>query len=139
LTRHAKDKSTDDEDRQTGPMEPDVLLHMCTATEWETARAAGALTPPSLAEAGFVHLSTPEQVELPANRLFHGRSDVLLLLLDPAGIDVEIRWEPGVPGDPASMRFPHAYGPIPTTAVQAALPYRPEPDGSFTRPDLSAR
>lgn len=120
-------------------MEPDVLLHMCTATEWETARAAGALTPPSLAEAGFVHLSTPEQVELPANRLFHGRSDVLLLVLDPARIDVEIRWEPGVPGDPASMRFPHAYGPIPEAAVRAVLPYHPGSDGSFTRPDLSAR
>jgi uncharacterized protein (DUF952 family) len=114
----------------------DVLLHMCTTADWEAARAAGALTPPSLAEAGFVHLSTPEQVALPANRLFHGRSDVLLLVLDPARIDVEIRWEPGVPGDPESMRFPHAYGKIPTTAVLKTLPYRPGADGSFTPPAL---
>jgi uncharacterized protein (DUF952 family) len=120
-------------------MESEVLLHMSTAAGWEAARAAGVLAPPSLAEVGFVHLSTSEQVALPANRLFHGRSDVLLLVLDPARIGVEIRWEPGVPGDPESMRFPHAYGPIPTAAVLDAMPYPPNPDGSFALPDLSAR
>jgi uncharacterized protein (DUF952 family) len=118
-------------------MESEVLLHMCTAAEWEAARAAGAVTPPSLAQVGFVHLSTPEQVSLPANRLFRGRTDVLLLVIDPARVPVEIRWEPGVPGDPESMRFPHAYGPVPAAAVTAALPYRPGEDGTFTPPTLS--
>ncbi|HLU57587.1 MAG TPA: DUF952 domain-containing protein [Pseudonocardia sp.] len=120
-------------------MESDVLLHMCTAGEWEAARAAGVIAPPSLAEAGFVHLSTPEQVSLPANRLFKGRSDILLLVIDPARIGVEVRWEPGVPGDPASMRFPHAYGPVPASAVTATLPYRPGEDGTFTAPTLPGR
>jgi uncharacterized protein (DUF952 family) len=117
-------------------VESEVLLHMCTTADWEATRAAGVLAPPSLAEVGFVHLSTPEQVALPANRLFHGRSDVLLLVLDPARIDVEVRWEPGVPGDPDSMRFPHAYGPVPTAAVTATLPYQPGDDGTFTAPRL---
>ena len=117
-------------------MESDVLLHMCTSAEWEAARVAGVVAPPSLAEVGFVHLSTPEQVSLPANRLFRGRSDVLLLVIDPARIGVEVRWEPGVPGDPESMRFPHAYGPIATAAVTTTLPYRPGADGTFTAPAL---
>jgi uncharacterized protein (DUF952 family) len=117
-------------------VESEVLLHICTVAEWDAARTAGAVAPPSLADVGFVHLSTPEQVALPANRLFRGRSDLLLLVLDPARIGVEVRWEPGVPGDPESMRFPHAYGPVPTAAVLEALPYRPGPDGSFTPPDL---
>jgi uncharacterized protein (DUF952 family) len=112
------------------------LLHMCTTADWEAARTAGALAPPSLAEVGFVHLSTPEQVTLPANRLFRGRSDILLLVIDPARIGVEVRWEPGVPGDPESMRFPHAYGPVPTAAVLRVVPYHPRPDGSFPAPDL---
>jgi uncharacterized protein (DUF952 family) len=131
LTRRAKDKA-----RQTARVESDVLLHMCTAAEWESARVAGALAPPSLAEVGFVHLSTPGQVALPANRLFRGRSDVLLLVIDPARVGVEIRWEPGVAGDPGSMRFPHAYGPVPTSAVTATLPYLPGEDGTFTPPAL---
>jgi uncharacterized protein (DUF952 family) len=117
-------------------VESEVLLHLCTTAEWDAARAAGAIAPPSLTEVGFVHLSTPEQVTLPANRLFRGHSDVLLLVIDPARIGVEVRWEPGVPGDPESMRFPHAYGPIPAAAVTAALPYRPGDDGTFTPPTL---
>jgi uncharacterized protein (DUF952 family)/GNAT superfamily N-acetyltransferase len=74
--------------------------------------------------AEFVHLSTPDQVTLPANRLFAGRTDLNLLVLDPSRIGVEVRFEPGVPTDPASMRFPHAYGPVPVSAVLAVVPYR---------------
>ena len=32
------------------------------------------------------------------------------------------------------MRFPHAYGPIPTAAVRAVVPYRPDADGAFRTP-----
>jgi uncharacterized protein (DUF952 family) len=79
-----------------------------------------------------VHLSTPEQVALLANRLFCSRSNLLLLVLDPARIGVEIRWEPGVPGDPESMRYLHAYGPVPVAAVMAVRPTRRTPTASST-------
>jgi uncharacterized protein (DUF952 family)/N-acetylglutamate synthase-like GNAT family acetyltransferase len=101
------------------------LLHLTTPGEWRTALGAGAVTPPSLAEVGFVHLSSPAQVHLPADRLFPGRRDVVLLVVDPARLADPVRLEPGVPGDPASMRFPHLYGPLPTAAVTAVLPWRP--------------
>ena len=39
-----------------------------------------------------------------------------------------------MPGDPASMRFPHLYGPLPVAAVTSVLPYRPGPDGAFVEP-----
>jgi uncharacterized protein (DUF952 family) len=114
-----------------------VLLHLIDRDGWRAAQAADVIAPPSLAEVGFVHLSTPDQVALPANRLFAGRHDLLLLLvLDPARIDVDIRWEPGVHGDPATMRFPHAYGPLPVSAVRAVIDYRPGADGRFTDPEL---
>lgn len=109
------------------------LLHLATPDEWRAHRAAGVIAP-SVAE--FVHLSTPDQVALPATRLFAGRTDLLLLVLDPSAIGVEIRFEPGVPTDPASMRFPHAYGEIPVSAVVHVLPYRPGPDGTFGTPTL---
>jgi uncharacterized protein (DUF952 family) len=110
------------------------LLHLITPAEWRAALAAGVVAPPSLAEVGFVHLSAAGQVALPADRLFHGRTDLVLLALDPDRIGVPVRHEPGVPTDPASMLFPHAYGPVPTAAVLAVLPYRPRPDGGFTAP-----
>ena len=109
----------------TGP-----LLHLITAADWALARARGTLAPTH--GDGFVHLSTPEQVQLPANRLFAGRTDVLLLVVDSTGLDV--RFEPGMPYDPPEMRFPHAYGTVPTSAVIAEVPYPPRSDGTFPPP-----
>ncbi|HVL84806.1 MAG TPA: DUF952 domain-containing protein, partial [Pseudonocardia sp.] len=103
------------------------LLHLITPAAWRTALAVGAVT--ASAGARFVHLSVPEQVALPADRLFAGRTDLLLLAVDPTGLDV--RWEPGVPGDPPELRFPHCYGPVPTAAVTAVLPYRPDTGGGW--------
>jgi uncharacterized protein (DUF952 family) len=107
-----------------------LLVHLCTPFEWEAAQAAGEVQPASLAEAGFVHLSTAQQVHLPANRIFSGL-DVLVLYVDSSVLEAPLRWEPGVPGDPESMLFPHLYGPLPAAAVVRVAPYRPGPDGVF--------
>ncbi len=49
-----------------------VLVHLCTPAGWRAALDDGALRP----EGPFVHLSWPEQVQLPAQRLFPGRRDL---------------------------------------------------------------
>ncbi len=110
---------------------PAVLVHICGADEWQAAQVAGELRPGSLASQGFVHLSAPEQVHLPANRLYAGRTDLVLLRIDPARLSSPVRWEPGVPSDPAAMVFPHLYGPLPVTAVISVTPYLPDADGRF--------
>ena len=110
---------------------PAVLLHLISSDEWSSATTQGNLWPESLRSAGFVHLSTPEQVHLPANRLYRGRDDLVLLHIDPARLDAPIRWESGVPTDPESMRFPHLYGALPVTAVINVTSYHPGADGIF--------
>lgn len=97
--------------------------------DWAQASRRGGIEPDS--SAGFIHLSTPEQVHLPANRLFRGRRDLLLLHIDVSALEATVRWEPGVATDPESMLFPHLYGPLPTEAVIKAVEYPPAPDGSF--------
>lgn len=114
-----------------------TLLHICSRDDWESARGSGAVTPPSLETEGFVHLSTPDQVHLPANRLFAGRTD-LLLHVDPARLTDPVRYEPGVPGDPESMRFPHLYGPLPVAAVVDVTTFEPGADGRFAAPAVPA-
>jgi uncharacterized protein (DUF952 family) len=111
---------------------PDLLLHLCETDVWQAARSRGELRPSSLSDVGFVHLSTAEQVHLPANRLYADRTDLVLLYVDPARLDSEVRWEPGVPTDPESMLFPHLYGPLPISAVVRVTPYRPGADGLFS-------
>jgi uncharacterized protein (DUF952 family) len=110
---------------------PRELIHLCTTDEWERAREAGERRPPSLDGEGFVHLSAPEQVHLPANRLFAGRGDMVVLRLDPDLLGAPVRWEAGVASDPEAMTFPHLYGPLPLTAVTSVTPYVPDPDGRF--------
>lgn len=106
-------------------MPADPLVHLVDPAQWRAALAAGALRPPSLESSGFVHLSTPDQVHLPAGRLHPGRRDMVLLVVDPARLTDPLRWEPGHPDDPAGLLFPHLYGPLPVTAVVAVVPYRP--------------
>lgn len=107
---------------------PDVLVHLCGIQEWSDARTRGGIQPEA---SGFIHLSTPEQVHLPANRLFGGRDDLVVLRIDPALLESPVRWEPGVPTDPESMLFPHLYGPLPIGAVISVTAYPPSPDGTF--------
>jgi uncharacterized protein (DUF952 family) len=116
---------------------PDLLLHLCGRWDWDAAKAVGELCPQSLTEAGFVHLSTPRQVHLPANRLFAGRTDLVLLHVDPRALGSPLHWEPGVATDPESMLFPHLYGPLSVTAVINVTSYSPGPDGRFPEFPLS--
>ncbi|WP_346619559.1 GNAT family N-acetyltransferase [Blastococcus montanus] len=103
-------------------MSADVLVHLVEPARWRAALGQGAIRP---GPDGFVHLSTPEQVHLPARRLFPGRRDLALLVVDPTRLADPVRFEPGHPDDPAGLLFPHLYGPLPTTAVVAVVPYRP--------------
>jgi uncharacterized protein (DUF952 family) len=106
-----------------------VLVHLCTAAQWARARLHGELSPQP--DVGFVHLSAPEQVHLPATRLYSGRTDLMLLCIDPDRLHAPVRWEPGVPTDPEAMLFPHLYGALPVAAVTDVVVYRPGPDGAF--------
>jgi uncharacterized protein (DUF952 family) len=112
--------------------QPTVLLHLCGEDDWRRAQDRGELLPESFGDVGFVHLSTREQVHLPANRLYSGRTNLLLLRVDLARLIDPLRWEPGVSTDPDGMLFPHLYGPLPTAAVIDVTPYRPGPDGVFS-------
>ena len=76
-------------------------------------------------------MSTPKQVHLPANRLYRGRDDLVLLHIDPARLDSPIRWELGIATDPESMLFPHLYGAVPVDAVINVTSYLPSADGTF--------
>ena len=113
------------------PCDTHTLVHLCTPGEWALAGKRGAHRPDSLRSEGFVHLSTPQQVHLPANRIFAGRRDLLLLRLDPDLLAAPVRWEPGAPVDDPAMRFPHLYGPLPVEAVLGVDSYLPGPDGFF--------
>lgn len=95
------------------------LFHITTAAEWEAGVGAGSFTGStrgkSLAEVGFIHCSFAGQVADVAAAVYAECDDELVLLqIDPARIDAEIKVEPA-PGTDQS--YPHIYGPLPITAV----------------------
>lgn len=61
--------------------DPAMLVHLCGVQEWSHARERGGIYPES-DKTGYIHLSTLEQVHLPANRLYRGRADLVLLYID---------------------------------------------------------
>ena len=68
-----------------------IIYHITTRSDWRTALTAGSYAAASLAAAGFIHCSTALQVVATANRLFKGRADLLLLCIDTAKVQAEIR------------------------------------------------
>jgi uncharacterized protein (DUF952 family) len=72
--------------RCAGYPDPELLVHLCGERQWRAACAAGQVLPESLEQVGFVHLSTQWQVHLPTNRLFAGRADLVVLLVNPAAM-----------------------------------------------------
>lgn len=113
-----------------------MILHITTRDAWRSGEPYRA---DSLDTEGFIHCSDFGTVHLPANRLYAGRTDLVLLEIDPARLDVPLRWEPGAPPDPNGAWFPHVYGPIPPTAVVAVHDFEPSADGRFQLPDQLAR
>ena len=90
------------------------IIHLITESDWAAARKAGSWSPPSLKTEGFIHCSRPEQVAATVKRHFPGRTDLLMLTLDPARITAEIREEDSYS---RGETFPHIYGPLNLDAV----------------------
>lgn len=112
-----------------------MILHIAHQSEWEEARAAGEpYTADSLAAEGFIHCSTPAQVLGPANELYHSQTDLVLLVIDPARLSADLVYEDCYESGQA---FPHIYGPLNLDAVLRAVPFPPQPDGTFALPNLS--
>jgi len=90
------------------------VFHITTRAAWDAALAAGEYRAASLAEVGFIHLSTAAQWPRTLARFFAGARDLVLLEIDPARVTAEIRFERADDED-----FPHLYGVLPTAAVVA--------------------
>lgn len=109
------------------------LLHIAPRAVWDSAVAAGMnYTDPSLKAEGFIHLSTPAQVLIPANERFAGRQDLVLLVIDADRLDDEVIFEDCYE---SGLEFPHLYGPLPVAAVTQVLDFAPSSDGTFELPE----
>lgn len=109
-----------------------VVFHIIGANAWAGAQHAGEYMPEGFHEEGFIHLSKRQQILRPANLLFKGRSDLVLLEIDVEALTAELRYEPGSHGE--DEMFPHLYGPLNLNAVREVHIFNCGADGTFTLP-----
>ena len=110
-----------------------MILHIARREEWEAAQATGDYRADTLMTEGFIHCSTPAQVLGPANTMFRGQADLLLLVIDPAWLTADLVYEDCYE---TGQAFPHIYGPLNLNAVRRAVPFPPNGDGRFSLPRL---
>jgi uncharacterized protein (DUF952 family) len=110
-----------------------VIYHIASAADWEQAREDGECRTSTrgqrLADVGYIHASTAQQVAPVANAIYGDDTDLLILVIDADRVEPEIRYE-HVPGwdDP----FPHIYGPLSARAVIKTLPLDRDASGRFS-------
>ncbi|MCA0383338.1 MAG: DUF952 domain-containing protein [Bacteroidetes bacterium] len=92
------------------------VYHVTTKAAWEQALQLGKYEAPSLHTEGFIHTSDAHQVAGVLERFYAGQTDLLRLCIDPAKLDVHLKYEAA--SDVPEL-FPHIYGPIPVQAVIA--------------------
>lgn len=108
-----------------------MILHIARKAEWQTAVAAGHYVTHSLESEGFIHCSTLDQVLLPANTLFQGQADLVLLCISPTLVHAPIVYEDCYQ---SGQKFPHIYGQLNVDAVNQVVEFLPNSDGSFSLP-----
>lgn len=103
-------------------------MHFTSRGEWARGRAAGVYAPETMRRNGSVPLAFGHQLTRVASEHARGRRDLVLLVVDPAGLEADLRIESG---------FPHLYRPVPMSAVRLVADFPPEADGSFALPDAA--
>lgn len=116
-----------------------LIYHITVSTDWQDALAGGSYTISTrgltLAEQGFIHCSTEDQVTTVANFIYRGDTDLIVLVIDSSRVSAQIRYEK-VPG--SDDEFPHIYGPLNIDAVIGTVPLNVNADGmfAFTAPKI---
>ena len=91
----------------------ETVFKICSREEWHIAVDNGIYKGSALdLSDGFIHLSTRDQVVETAQLHFRGLDDLVLVAIDPNGLD--IRYEESRNG----QMFPHLYSDLP---VESAL------------------
>lgn len=118
--------------------QPAVIFHMAESARWNAAIQSGEthFAPVSLNSEGFIHLSTLDQVLIPANSLYKNRKDLLLLAvsvptLTKLGMADKLIYEDCYA---SGMAFPHLYAKLPIESIVNVVEFTPNSAGLFEIP-----
>lgn len=116
-----------------------MIYHITSRAAWNDARPRGDYRAESLGTEGFIHCSTESQVLPVAEKYYAGQHGLVLLMIDPALLTSDLKWEPPSGGAPPpgvaeGDLFPHIYGQINLDAVVRVFDLEADPEGTFKLP-----
>ena len=95
-----------------------MIVHVCSASEWAEAQAAGVYRAGSLESEGFIHFSRWSQLPGTVQRYYAGVEDLVVLVVEESALDdLRIELSPST-----GETYPHLYGELPVAAVAEVLP-----------------
>ncbi|MEZ4861509.1 MAG: DUF952 domain-containing protein [Caldilineaceae bacterium] len=105
-----------------------MIYHMLPAALWQQQAADQPYCASTVASEGFMHCTgEPELLLWVANRFYRAiPGDFVILGLDPALVQAEVRWEKA-----DGRYFPHIYGPLNLDAVVQVYPFPRDAEGKF--------
>lgn len=108
-----------------------MIYHMLTAATWNAQRSNQPYTCSSLETEGFIHCTAESERLLQVANAFYTKEagEFLILCIDEAEVDAEIRWERA-----DGHLFPHIYGPLNLDAILKILPFPRDYSGRFLPP-----
>jgi uncharacterized protein (DUF952 family) len=96
-----------------------IVLKITDRAAWDAACASGRFTGSADdIRDGFIHLSTPDQLQGTAEKYFRNQPQLVLVAFDAETLGAALRWEPSRDG----ALFPHYYGDLPTASALWCLP-----------------
>jgi uncharacterized protein (DUF952 family) len=90
-----------------------MLHHIVLPADWEKQKLSPDYEAESLTTEGFIHLSTPEQLEETLQRFFKAYQRVVILHIDTSLLEATLVYEEV----PQHGRFPHLFGRLNKNAI----------------------
>lgn len=93
----------------------DTAYKVLTSAQWAELQRDGTFAgaPVDLA-AGYIHMSTADQLDETLAKHFAGQPGLVIAQIDLGGFDEALKWEVSRGG----AQFPHLYAPLPLAAVR---------------------
>ena len=109
-------------------MRTSYIYHIAQAEEWQSGKGQGSYWPSNPPSCPFIHFSFGHQLLATANRLFVGRTDLVLLTVAEEAVRDAIKVELA-PNENES--YPHLYRALSPHEVIAEVKMVPGTDGRF--------
>lgn len=108
-----------------------VIYKVVSADQWEEAEKTGEFLGAVIdLSDGYIHFSSPEQVQETVAKHFAGQTNLLLVAVDPDKLGEALKWEPSRGG----ALFPHLYGPLSMESVISVVDLPLGKDGQHLFP-----